>query len=73
MVISDISGIPGHCLALQAMVNPSEKEQLNLWLSVQEELHSALSMSRASASRDPQLEAEILYLKGEHRQSGACN
>ncbi|KAB5542294.1 hypothetical protein PHYPO_G00089970 [Pangasianodon hypophthalmus] len=56
----------GQCLALQAMVSSSEEDEQrsNLWLLAQEELHSALIISRASASRDPQLEADILYLKG---------
>ncbi|XP_053506290.1 cilia- and flagella-associated protein 54 isoform X2 [Ictalurus furcatus] len=56
----------GQCLALQAMVSSSEKDEQhsNLWLLAQEELHSALIISRALASRDPQLEADILYLKG---------
>ncbi|MCJ8743369.1 hypothetical protein PDJAM_G00093150 [Pangasius djambal] len=56
----------GQCLALQAMMNSSEEDEQrsNLWLLAQEELHSALIISRASASRDPQLEADILYIKG---------
>ncbi|XP_047660100.1 cilia- and flagella-associated protein 54 isoform X2 [Tachysurus fulvidraco] len=56
----------GQCLALQAMVSSSEedKQYMDLWLSAQEELHSAFIISQTMASRDPQLEADILYLKG---------
>ncbi|XP_060759219.1 cilia- and flagella-associated protein 54 [Neoarius graeffei] len=56
----------GQCLALQAMASSSEGDEQhpNLWLLAQEELHSALIIAQASASRDPQLEANILYLKG---------
>ncbi|KAK3544197.1 hypothetical protein QTP86_008341 [Hemibagrus guttatus] len=56
----------GQCLALQAMVSSSEEDEqhLNLWSLAQEELHSAFIISQGSASRDPQLEADILYLKG---------
>ncbi|GAA6097241.1 cilia- and flagella-associated protein 54 isoform X3 [Tachysurus ichikawai] len=56
----------GQCLALQAMVSSSEedKQYMNLWLSAQEEIHSAFIISQTMASRDPQLEADILYLKG---------
>lgn len=48
------------------MVSASEEDEQhsNLWLLVQEKLHSALIISQASASRDPQLEADILFLKG---------
>ncbi|KAM9468321.1 cilia- and flagella-associated protein 54-like [Clarias gariepinus] len=53
----------GWCLAQQAMVSDDEQHK-NLCLLAQEELHSALIISQASASRDPQLEANILYLKG---------
>lgn len=70
----ECSCIPGQCLALQAMVSSSEKDEQhsNLWLLAREELHSALIISRALASRDPQLEADILYLKGKHSQIRSC-
>ncbi|KAF5908404.1 cilia- and flagella-associated protein 54 [Clarias magur] len=53
----------GWCSAQQAMVSDDE-QQRNLFLLAQEELHSAHIISQASASRDPQLEADILYLRG---------
>lgn len=53
-------------------LSKDDEQHSDLWLSAQGELHSALIISRASASRDPQLEADILYLKGKHRQNGAC-
>ncbi|KAI5094045.1 cilia- and flagella-associated protein 54 isoform X1 [Silurus meridionalis] len=54
------------CLALQAVLSSKkdDEQHSNLWLLAQEELHTALIISRASATRDPQLEANILYLKG---------
>lgn len=60
--------IPGQCLTLQAMVSSYEEDEQhsNLWLLAQKELQCALNISRVSASRDPQLEADILYLKGMH-------
>ncbi|KAF7693959.1 hypothetical protein HF521_007712 [Silurus meridionalis] len=56
----------GQCLALQAVLSSKkdDEQHSNLWLLAQEELHTALIISRASATRDPQLEANILYLKG---------
>ncbi|KAK2892722.1 hypothetical protein Q8A67_012710 [Cirrhinus molitorella] len=56
----------GHSLALQALSSSSEgaEEPWRPLISAQEVLQSALSISQASASRDHQLEADILYCTG---------
>ncbi|KTG47578.1 hypothetical protein cypCar_00019462 [Cyprinus carpio] len=56
----------GHSLALQALSISSEggEEPWRPFISAQEVLQSALSISQASANRDRQLEADILYCTG---------
>ncbi|XP_026065483.1 cilia- and flagella-associated protein 54 isoform X3 [Carassius auratus] len=56
----------GHSLALQALSSSSEggEEPWRPLISAQEVLQSALSISQASANRDRQLEADILYCTG---------
>ncbi|XP_020307860.2 cilia- and flagella-associated protein 54 [Oncorhynchus kisutch] len=57
----------GHCLAVQAMTSaPSSSLSTSShpWVCAQEVLQSALLVSQACATRDRQLEADILYCKG---------
>ncbi|XP_058629752.1 cilia- and flagella-associated protein 54-like isoform X3 [Onychostoma macrolepis] len=56
----------GHSLALQALSSSSEggEEPWRPLISAQEVLQCALSISQASANRDRQLEADILYCTG---------
>ncbi|RXN21254.1 cilia- and flagella-associated 54 [Labeo rohita] len=56
----------GHSLALQALSSSSEggEERWRSLIAAQEVLQSALSISQASANRDRQLEADILYCTG---------
>ncbi|XP_048011696.1 cilia- and flagella-associated protein 54 isoform X3 [Megalobrama amblycephala] len=56
----------GRSLALQALSGSSEggEEPWRPLIFAQEVLHSALSISQASANRDCQLEADILYYTG---------
>ncbi|XP_036433426.1 cilia- and flagella-associated protein 54 [Colossoma macropomum] len=56
----------GHSLAAQTMMRSSEegKDHSQPWLAAQKVLQSALIISQASAYRDHQLEADILYCKG---------
>ncbi|XP_073695305.1 cilia- and flagella-associated protein 54 [Garra rufa] len=56
----------GHSLALQALSSSSvgAEEPWRPLISAQEVLQSALSISQASANRDHQLEADILYCTG---------
>lgn len=61
----------GHCLAVQAMTSaPSSSlstpsPSSHPWQCAQEVLQSALLVSQACATRDRQLEADILYCKGK--------
>ncbi|CAB1315772.1 unnamed protein product, partial [Coregonus sp. 'balchen'] len=60
----------GHCLAVQAMTSApassvsSPRSSSTPWVCAQEVLQSALLLSQACATRDRQLEADILYCKG---------
>ncbi|XP_066523856.1 cilia- and flagella-associated protein 54 isoform X2 [Hoplias malabaricus] len=56
----------GRCLAVHAMMKASEEgeDHSMSWLSAQELLDTALIISNASACRNHQLEADILYCRG---------
>lgn len=62
-----ILSVPGRSLALQALSRSSEggEEPWRPLIFAQEVLQSALSISQASANRDHQLEANILYCTGD--------
>lgn len=59
--------VPGRSLALEALSGSSEggEEPWRPLIFAQEVLQSALSISQASANRDRQLEADILYYTGD--------